>query len=1185
MAIKNENKALYWATGIDNSGLREDANEAKSIIDKMSDDVSSSAKQTAVDIETIGKTAIESAKAQISEQKSIIKGIESDIKNLESIASKAAPGNAKSTLLQEVNSAKRALEEEKAILAGLEQQVDKVGASHVRLRTQIMNVKDELSQMEMAGKRGTVEYDLLQKKLGELNDQFKDTAAQATILADDQRGFQAITQGVSGMAGAMSAATGVASLLGSENEDLAKVQMRLQAVMAITIGLQQVSEMLNKDSYFSVVLLSKAKETLAASELKLATATGVSTAAARAFMIATGAVVIVGLIALVAAISSVSEAHKKQAKEAQDAAKAEQEASAEIAKGYAAEKSKVESLVTAIHSENVSRDNKLKMIKQLKEMIPGYTAELSKEGTVIRENKKAIDEYMISLEKSLKLKAAEKELEAIYTKMYKLEKLSDTGEQGGNQFTKGLAKQGDVNPNEAIVQNSKKALAKGAVAGISELQKEADTIKDYISKTGLVSDEVLKETTDKAQKAAREKYNATKDINALLLDINQQTAKLLLDQQEDTLNKRLALIENEKQQELQAIRDKETKIIEEYNKSQKQEVEDYNSTHKNKKTFTPLSTKPEDLQASLQTIDPALAKQLQTATVGVTAAYGQKAVTETNNWNKELLALAREFADERVQIAFDYNEKIKKLEDAKMFTEADAAKAQRDKKISETTESLITETELYKSATNEKLNASKETTEKLIADIKARIEAERAAGVLSDETAKKMLADVNQAQETVKGNKNKNNPFAQLGDAITGNTEAGKALKAGKADPKTTISELADLESKAKEAQMSMAGAAGAALQGVSSILGSVVDGLDKLGLLTEGQKKDAENVIGMVGGAADLAMGIATGNPMAIIQGSIDLIVNAYELFDTRTKDANKEIEKQQAKIDSLKETYENLSDAVDKALSTKKYKLINDQIANIEQQNKALQAQIDAENSKKKADKDVLSGYSDTIKENNKNLADLKDSSIEALTGTDVMSALDSFAQAYEDAWTSGENAAKKSTDVVKGLLKTALIDYMKSQLQPQVEGVMKAIANAMIDGSISQSEQAAIDVLTGSLDAKAQQYKNALDPYLDRSKQSGVTGELKAAMTEGTGSQLVGLWNMTAMDIRAIKEWLVYGNNVDVTNKVDASDNVGLILSETRLIQTNTLRTAEGVEYIASVVEKLIPGTNNSSRSIEL
>ena len=38
--------------------------------------------------------------------------------------------------------------------------------------------------------------------------------------------------------------------------------------------------------------------------------------------------------------------------------------------------------------------------------------------------------------------------------------------------------------------------------------------------------------------------------------------------------------------------------------------------------------------------------------------------------------------------------------------------------------------------------------------------------------------------------------------------------------------------------------------------------------------------------------------------------------------------------------------------------------------------------------------------------------------------------------------------------------------------------------------------------------------------------VTGQLQAAMTEGTASQLVGLWNMTASDVRAIRDWLLTG-----------------------------------------------------------
>ena len=38
--------------------------------------------------------------------------------------------------------------------------------------------------------------------------------------------------------------------------------------------------------------------------------------------------------------------------------------------------------------------------------------------------------------------------------------------------------------------------------------------------------------------------------------------------------------------------------------------------------------------------------------------------------------------------------------------------------------------------------------------------------------------------------------------------------------------------------------------------------------------------------------------------------------------------------------------------------------------------------------------------------------------------------------------------------------------------------------------------------------------------------VTGQLQAAMTESTASQLVGLWNMTASDVRAIRDWLLTG-----------------------------------------------------------
>ena len=50
------------------------------------------------------------------------------------------------------------------------------------------------------------------------------------------------------------------SLFVGENEELNKVMTKLQSLMAITMGLQQVQQTLNKDSAFSLVTLNGLKE-------------------------------------------------------------------------------------------------------------------------------------------------------------------------------------------------------------------------------------------------------------------------------------------------------------------------------------------------------------------------------------------------------------------------------------------------------------------------------------------------------------------------------------------------------------------------------------------------------------------------------------------------------------------------------------------------------------------------------------------------------------------------------------------------------------------------------------------------------------------------------------------------------------------------------------------------------------
>ena len=325
------------------------------------------------DIADAGIKAAEQVKQRIRDTKDNIRVIESDLKKLRKAFDGAAPGRAKENAGLELRAAAKALDEEKKILTELDSKVAATTQKHTMLRTEIMNVKDELARLEMQGKRGGKEWNELSDKLAHLNNQFQDTNAIARILADDQRGFRAMAQGASGLAGALSAAVGAAALFGAENEELTRIQTRLQAVMAITIGLQQVSETLNKDSYFSVVLLTKAKTMLTVATARLAVALGVSTAAAKVFMATITLGLSVAITALVVLIDKHIQKQKEQREAEKEIRKEREEAAKKTADDYGKEMAKVEALRAQLSNENATRDQKFAIIKRLQGIMPGLS--------------------------------------------------------------------------------------------------------------------------------------------------------------------------------------------------------------------------------------------------------------------------------------------------------------------------------------------------------------------------------------------------------------------------------------------------------------------------------------------------------------------------------------------------------------------------------------------------------------------------------------------------------------------------------------------------------------------------------------------------------------------------------------------------------------------------------------------
>lgn len=380
-------------------------------------------------------------------QKQVIKDLENQYRELTAEIKKVAPGLGQSELQSQANQVKQELDAEKESLNQLEVAVKQNEGAQASYRSQLRAAREELTQMEQAGQRGTEAYAKLQAEVGRLKDAMDDAGQQAKVLANDERMFQGVVSAISGITGGFSAAQGAVALFAGENENLNRIMLKVQSLMAITIGLQQVAETLNKDSYFRIVLVSKAQSIYAATTRFLGTAfiqMGMSATAAKIAVAGLYATLTLGLslaisgvIALIERHNAAQEEEKQKAQEVNETLKKQEDRLNNMAKSYAEQQSQITALRAALNSENISYKDKLKIISKLKEIIPGYTARLSGEGKVLWENKAAVDAYLASLERTLRFKAAMEDLTTQYSELYKVEKKARKGGSNSLPVTKG----------------------------------------------------------------------------------------------------------------------------------------------------------------------------------------------------------------------------------------------------------------------------------------------------------------------------------------------------------------------------------------------------------------------------------------------------------------------------------------------------------------------------------------------------------------------------------------------------------------------------------------------------------------------------------------------------------------------------------------------------------------------------
>lgn len=133
-----------------------------------------------------------------------------------------------------------------------------------------------------------------------------------------------------------------------------------------------------------------------------------------------------GLItAGVAALSlKLWDMHKKQ-KEAAASAKELETMERDLNTQVNEQTAKVKQLNETMRNEKISMDRRREALNELKKIIPGYNGLLSEEGRLTRDNKSAIDDYLVSLEKEIKLKAYKDKLVDLYKQKSDLEDKRD----------------------------------------------------------------------------------------------------------------------------------------------------------------------------------------------------------------------------------------------------------------------------------------------------------------------------------------------------------------------------------------------------------------------------------------------------------------------------------------------------------------------------------------------------------------------------------------------------------------------------------------------------------------------------------------------------------------------------------------------------------------------------------------
>ena len=618
-------------------------------------------------------------------------------------------------LAEEIQNLDAALKDAAADMGEFQRNTGNYAIAGKSVRAELKQLVTEIASLTVMYKsmsdeeRNSAEGDALKKHIDEITERagmLKDAMLDATEeikhMASDTKGIDQIAAGIELLADGYGVAEGAAHLLGLEEEDLAEVQAKMQAIMVVTNGLTKIQNALQSESAVMLGIKTIQQKAAAAAEAMATKNTLAATVAQKAFNLVAKAnpyvLLATALLTVVGALAAFSLGSKK-ASESQERLNS---AMGEAYKDYAKSRIEVDAYRQKLDKFNGTKEQEKALVDELNGKYGGALGKYSslsewKKVLAERGNKLAesilyeakaqaiLNEYVEAYGKKRELEQKQKDFEqkGFWGKFWDNLRHLRTGDKNGYSeeiadVTKQLNNLGNEYKEASVAAQQFKATNnigghndKSTTATNKTTTGKSDPVADEIARRKLINDAALSVEKEGTLKWLELK----KESNQIAYDEDMHNTKLTGDKRaeyEKLLQKRLQLQNAEALEVMKKdMEDREREVTDALEAERQKRLDD------EEKAF-----------AARQVVADHLYKEQVTA---AKKAYADGAITE-EEFNAKSEKLAEDYAKKKAKDTIDYlqdvldNEELtdderKKLRERLKQAQIDAENASADAAI------------------------------------------------------------------------------------------------------------------------------------------------------------------------------------------------------------------------------------------------------------------------------------------------------------------------------------------------------------------------------------------------------------------------------------------------------------------------------------------------------------------------